>query len=146
MKKTILSAIFSLPFLATIVVATLIISGVVYAYVNILDRHDSGFLKIGQTDSFTIIQSTNGSIAKNSLNISTACGGATAISAALNYFDTSGIPRTQPLNLAGQTAFVYDFQGNVSLALNAVQAGVFNCTLNFQNDSVTFTNFTSGFQ
>lgn len=125
--------------------AILIVSGIVIAQVNILQQHDFGYTKIGESRNVVILQSTNGSISKNSLNITTACNGTQSINANLLYYDPSGVARNQPLILDGTTTFLHNFNGNVTLVINSVQAGQWLCQLNFINDTSTFINFVEGF-
>jgi len=130
--------------LASSVTASLLIYGVVYGYINILSQHDFGYMKMGQTISATILQ-TNETIPVNNLNITTTCNNANAISASLVYLDPSGITRTQPLNLDGITPMQYDFTGKLNISITATTPNAWNCTLDFQNSSVVFLNFVSGF-
>jgi len=127
----------------SLVAATLIISGIVYASINILQQYDFGYTKIGESRSVIILQSTNGTVLKNAVNITTICNGTQAINAVLLYNDPSGVARNQPLNLAGTTTFLYDFAGNVNLTVNSIQAGQWQCQLDFVNDTATFLNFVS---
>ena len=59
---------------ATIVVG-LLITGIVIASVDIIQQHNFGYTKIGESRSVVVLQSVNGSVLKNTLNISTACNG-----------------------------------------------------------------------
>ena len=140
----IFSATVPLWLLLTVSLATaLLISGIVYATLDILQSYDFGYTKIGETRSIVILRATNGTIIKNSLNISTTCNGTQSINAVLLYKDPSGVSRTQNLNLEGDTVFAYDFIDIVNLTVSSVQAGQYRCQLEFLNDSTTFTNFVS---
>lgn len=116
--------------------------GFVYSLATVIGQKDLGYMQIGETHTFTILQ-TNETINPNDLNLSTTCQNGQAISGALNWKDESGIGRNQPLNLNGNTTFTQKITDRLNLTVVAVSASQFNCTLNFINSTVTFLNFTS---